>query len=58
MGFPSLSLSKKIAEALDAKLVIKIEPKGHIGKYMLASESEKPLTIGEARKRYGRHSQK
>ena len=57
-GLPKLVTLKKIAEALDAKLVIKLEPKGHIGKYMLASESEKPLTIGEARKRYGRHSQK
>lgn len=57
-GLPKLATLKKIAEALDAKLVIKLEPKGPIGKYILAAESEKPLTIGEARKRYGSRSKK
>jgi transcriptional regulator with XRE-family HTH domain len=57
-GLPKLSTLKKIAEALDAKLVIKLEPKGPIGEYILAAEGEKPLTIGESRERYGRHSKK
>lgn len=57
-GLPKLATLKKIAEALDAKLVIKLEPKGPIGKYILTAGEEKPLTIGEARKRYGRHSKK
>lgn len=57
-GLPKLATLKKIAEALDAKLVIKLEPKGPVGKYSFALEGEKPLTIGEARKRFGRHSQK
>lgn len=57
-GLPKLATLKKIAEALDAKLVIKLEPKGPIGKYIVGAKSEKPLTIGEDRKRYGRHSGK
>lgn len=57
-GLPKLSTLKKIAEALDAKLVIKLEPKGPIGEYILAAEGEKPLTIRESRERYGRHSKK
>jgi len=57
-GLPKLATLKKIAEALDAKLIIKLEPKGTIGKYMLAAENERPLTIGEARKHYGRSSKK
>lgn len=57
-GLPKLATLKKIAEALDVKLVIKLEPKVTIGKYTLAAEGEKPLTIGEARKRYDRHSKK
>jgi transcriptional regulator with XRE-family HTH domain len=54
-GLPKLATLKKIADALDANLVIKLEPKG---KYLLVAEGEKPLTIGEARKRYGRRSPK
>lgn len=54
-GLPKLSTLKKIADALDAKLVIKLESKG---KYIPAAENERPLTIGEARKRYGRRSKK
>ncbi len=57
-GLPKLSTLKKIASALDSKIIIKLEPKGPIGKYILAAESEKPLTIGEARKRYGSRSKK
>jgi transcriptional regulator with XRE-family HTH domain len=57
-GLPKLSTLKKIANALDAKIIIKLEPKITIGKYTLAAESEKPLTIGEARKRYSRHFKK
>ncbi len=57
-GLPKLSTLKKIANALDSKIIIKLEPKGPIGKYILAAESEKPLTIGEARKRYGSRSKK
>ncbi len=57
-GLPKLSTLKKIANALDAKIIIKLEPKVTIGKYTLAAEGEKPLTIGEARKRYARHSRK
>jgi hypothetical protein len=44
---------KKIAEALDAKLLIKFEPKDPMGKYILAVKDKKPLVIGEAKKRYG-----
>ncbi len=36
-GLPKLATLKKIAEALDAKLVIKLEPKGPIEKYILAA---------------------
>lgn len=53
-GLPKLATLKKIAEALDAKLVIKLEPKAPLRKYMLAAGEEKPLTIGEARKCYGK----
>ena len=51
-GLPKLATLKKIAEALDAKLVIKLEPKAPLRKYMLAARGKKPLTIGEARMRY------
>lgn len=57
-GLPKLSTLKKIANALDSKIIIKLEPKGPVGKYMLTAEGEKPLTIGEARKHYGRQSKK
>lgn len=57
-GLPKLSTLKKIANALDSKIIIKLEPKGRIGKYMLPAENERLLTIGEARKRYGRRNNK
>lgn len=57
-GLPKLATLKKIANALDAKLVIKLEPKVTIGKYTIAAEVEKPLAIREPRKRYGRHSKR
>jgi len=57
-GLPKLSTLKKIAKALDAKLIIKLEPKDPIGKHILAASGEKPLTIAEDRECYGRHSKK
>lgn len=57
-GLPKLSTLKKIASALDAKLVIKLEPKDSMGKYILAVKDEKPLTIVEARKYYSKLSRK
>lgn len=54
-GLPKLATLKKIADALDAKLVIKLEPKG---KYMLPAEDEMPMAVAEARKSYGRRSKK
>ena len=57
-GLPKLSTLKKIADALDANLIIKLEPKDPMGKYILAVKDEKPLAIGEAKKHYGRHSRK
>lgn len=56
-GFPKIATLMKIANALDAKLVIKLEPKGTTGKYIIPAGG-KPLTIGESRKRYGRCSGK
>jgi transcriptional regulator with XRE-family HTH domain len=57
-GLPKLSTLKKIANALNAKLVIKLEPKNPVGKYIRAAKNEKPLVIGEAKKLYRkrRHS--
>ncbi len=57
-GLPKISTLKKIAEALDAKLIIKLQPKDPMGKYILAVKDEKPLSIGEAKKHYGRRSKK
>lgn len=57
-GLPKLSTLKKIASALDAKLVIKLEPIDPMGKYILAVKDEKTLTIGEARKYYSKLSRK
>ena len=51
-GLPKLSTLKKIANALDAKLIIKLQPKDS---YILSAKEEKPLTIGESQKPYGRH---
>ncbi|MEW6110250.1 MAG: helix-turn-helix transcriptional regulator [Nitrospirota bacterium] len=53
-GLPKLSTLKKIANALDAKLIVKLEPKDPIGKNILKVKDEKPLTIAEARKFYGK----
>lgn len=53
-GLPKLATLKKVAEALDAKLVIKLEPKDPMGKYILAVKDEKPLVIKEAKKHYGK----
>lgn len=55
-GLPKLSTLKKIANALDAKLIIKLEPKNPTGKYILAVKDEKALTIAEARKFYGKRT--
>ena len=49
-GLPKLSTLKKIANALDAKLVIKLEPKNSY----VSAKNEKPLVIGESKKGYGR----
>ncbi|MEK6527517.1 MAG: helix-turn-helix domain-containing protein [Nitrospirota bacterium] len=51
-GLPKLSTLKKIAKALDAKLIIKLQPKDS---YILSAKEEKLLTIGESQKPYGRH---
>ena len=53
-GLPKLSTLKKIANALDANLIIKLEPKDPMGKYILAVKGEKSLTIAEAKKFYGK----
>jgi transcriptional regulator with XRE-family HTH domain len=53
-GLPKLSTLKKIANALDAKLIIKLQPKDPMGKYILAVKDEKPLTVKEAKKYYGK----
>ena len=55
-GLPKLSTLKKIANALDAKLIIKLEPKNPRGKYILAVKNEKALTIAEAMKFYGKRT--
>jgi len=57
-GLPKLATLKKIADALDAKLIIKLQPNASIGKYVYSSSEELPLTIAEARKHYGRRSKK
>ena len=54
-GLPKLSTLKKIANALDAKLIIKLQPKDS---YIIPAKEEKPLSIGEAKKHYGRRSKK
>ena len=51
-GLPKLSTLKKIANALDAKLIVKLQPKDS---YILSAKEEKLLTIGESQKPYGRH---
>ena len=55
-GLPKLSTLKKIANALDANLIIKLEPKDPMGKYILAVKGEKLLTIAEAKKVYGKRT--
>jgi transcriptional regulator with XRE-family HTH domain len=55
-GLPKLSTLKKIANALDAKLIIKLQPKDPMGKYILAVKDEKPLTVKEAKKYYGKRT--
>jgi transcriptional regulator with XRE-family HTH domain len=54
-GLPKLATLKKIAEALDARLVIKLEPKDS---YIISAKEKKPLSIGEAKKHYGMRSKK
>lgn len=53
-GLPKLSTLKKIANALDAKLVIKLETQNTLKQYMPGTNHEKPLTIKESRKHYGK----
>jgi transcriptional regulator with XRE-family HTH domain len=53
-GLPKISSLKKIANALDAKLVIKLETRNTLKQYMSGVNYEKPLTIKEARKHYGK----
>lgn len=55
-GLPKLATLKKIAEALDAKLVIKIEPKDAPAGYIYALRHGKPLTIKESKKHYGKRA--
>lgn len=55
-GLPKLSTLKKIANALDARLIIKLEPKDAMGKYILAVKGEKSLTVAEAKKFYGKRT--
>jgi len=56
-GLPKLATLKKIADALDAKLIIKLQPKASIGRYVYSSGDEPP-TIAETKKHYGRRSRK
>lgn len=57
-GLPKLETLKKIAAALGVKLVVKLAPKEPSSKYCIGAGDEKPLTIGEARKYYGRSRRK
>ena len=54
-GLPKLATLKKIAEALDAKLIIKLQPKDS---YIISAKEEKPQTIGESQKHYGKYPRK
>jgi transcriptional regulator with XRE-family HTH domain len=53
-GLPKLSTLKKIAGALDAKLIIKLEPKNPFGHYIYETKHEKALSVKEAGKCYKR----
>ncbi len=55
-GLPKLSTLKKIADALDAKLIIRLEAKKTLGQYILDTKHEKPLTVSEAKKYYGKRT--
>ncbi len=53
-GLPKLSTLKKIADALDSRLVIKLESKKIPGQYKLQTRDKKALAVKEAKKKYGR----
>jgi len=55
-GLPKLSTLKKIADALDAKLVIRFEAKKTQGQYILDTKHEKPLVVSEAKRHYGKRA--
>jgi len=51
-GLPKLATLKKIADALEAKLVIKLEPKDAFGRYLIETKDKKSLAVKEAKKYY------
>jgi len=51
-GLPKLATLKKIADALEARLVIKLEPKDAFGRYIIETKDKKPLAVKEAKKYY------
>lgn len=54
-GLPKFSTLKKIAEALNAKLIVKIEPNKYpFEQYTYKTKHEKALAVKEARKCYKR----
>ncbi len=54
-GLPKFSTLKKIAEALNAKLIVKIEPNKYpFEQYTYKTKHEKALSVKEARKCYKR----
>ncbi len=55
-GLPKLSTLKKIANALDANLIIKLVPKDPMGQHILEVKDEKSLSIAEAKKFYGKRT--
>jgi len=55
-GLPKLSTLKKIADALDAKIIIRFEAKKTPRQYIIDTKHETLLTISEAKKHYGKRT--
>ncbi|MBI5195954.1 MAG: helix-turn-helix transcriptional regulator [Nitrospirae bacterium] len=55
-GLPKLSTLKKIAEALDAKIIIRFEAKKAPRPYIVDTKHEKLFAINEAKRHYGKRT--
>lgn len=55
-GLPKLATLKKIADALDAKIIIRFEAKKTPRQYIIDTKHEKSLAISEAKRHYGKRT--